>query len=121
MRKTTEIIAVVGGVLSAVGLFLLTIYLEDAKKFLDDLLSRLFGIPKSMVGYNVATLVITVLLGYAVFSIVFFLVTWILNRFGPWKHSIQTPPMIQLSKEPSEKAIRHYQDHLGPMPSRLSD
>jgi len=100
MRKISDIIAVVGGVLSAVGMFLLTIYLEDAKNFLDELLSRLFGIPKSMVGYNVVTVVIIVLLVYAVFSIVFFLATWVLNRFGPWKHSIEMPPMIQALRRP---------------------
>jgi predicted membrane protein len=95
MRKITEIISVVGGVLSFAGALLLNIYLDEARKFLDDLLSRLLGIPKSMVGYNVASLVITVLLGYAVFSIVIFLATWILNRFGPWKLPTETPPMIQ--------------------------
>jgi ABC-type lipoprotein release transport system permease subunit len=100
MRKTTEIFATLGAVLSGVSGVLLAIYIEDAKKFLDDLLSRLFGIPKSMVGYNVVTVVVIVLLGYAVFSVVFFLTSWIVNRFGPQKRPVQAPPMIQL--------FRHY-------------
>ena len=95
MRKTTEIVATVGAVLTGVGGVLLAIYLEDAKKFLDDLLSRLFGIPKSMVGYNVAMVVIIVLLGFAVFIVFFFSTSWILNRFGPRKRPVQVPPMIQ--------------------------
>jgi ABC-type lipoprotein release transport system permease subunit len=97
MRKTTEIILTLGGVLSAVAAFLLTVYLEDAKRFLDDLLSRLFGIPKSMVGINVVTAVIISLFVYAAFVIVFFSVTWILDRFGPKKRPVQdVPPMIQV-------------------------
>ena len=89
MRKTTKIIATVGGVFSGVGALLLVIYLEDAKSFLDDLLSRLFGIPKSMVGYNVVTVVIIGFLVYAVFSVVIFLTTWILNRYSLRKHLVQ--------------------------------
>jgi hypothetical protein len=85
MRKTTKTVATVGAVLSGVSGVLLTIYIDDAKKFLDDLLSRLFGIPKSMVGYNVVTVVVIVLLGYAIFLAFFFLTTWIANRFGPQK------------------------------------
>ena len=95
MRKATEIVAAVGAVLTGVGGVLLAIYLDDTKKFLDDVLSRFFDIPKSMVGYNVATVVIIVLLGVAVFSVLFFSTSWILNRFGPRKRPVQVPPVIQ--------------------------
>ena len=76
------------------GGFLLTIYLDDAKKFLDDQLSRLFGIPKSMVGYNVVTIVIILLVGYAAFSIVVSLTIWILDRFGPRKPKPVQAPLV---------------------------
>lgn len=88
MRKTTEIIITVGGVFSGVGALLLVIYLEDAKRFLDDLLGRLFGIPKSMVGYNVVTIVIIGFIAYAILSTVIFLTIWILDRISLRKHPV---------------------------------
>jgi hypothetical protein len=88
MRKTTKIITAIGGCICAMGGSLLAIYIEDAKAFLDDLLSRMFGIPKSMVGYNVVAVVITVVLGYATLSLTFFAVTTILGLLDRRKHPV---------------------------------
>jgi len=54
----------IGGVLSVLGSILLLIYLDDAKAFLDELISRLFGIPKGMVGYYVVFAIIAAFLIY---------------------------------------------------------
>ena len=58
MRRLTQ----VGGVLSGVGGALLLIYYNDAKDFLDELLSRLFGIPKASVGFWVVAVIIVAFL-----------------------------------------------------------
>jgi hypothetical protein len=99
MRKTTKIIIATGGGFSGVGGLLLAIYLDDAKRFLDDLLSRIFGIPKSMVGYNVVTVVITAFLVYATLSGTYFLTAGLLNWYDRRKHPIQEAPPVIPSTE----------------------
>jgi hypothetical protein len=100
MRKTTKIIVAAGGGFSGVGGILLAIYLDDAKTFLDDLLSRIFGIPKSMVGYDVVTVVITGFLAYATLSMTFFLTIGILDWHYRGKHHTQAPVV---SHDPARK------------------
>lgn len=99
MRKTTKVIIATGGGFSGVGGVLLAIYLDDAKRFLDDLLSRIFGIPKSMVGYNVVTAVIITFLVYTTLSGTYFLTEALLNWYIRRKHPIQEAPLIPLQAD----------------------
>jgi hypothetical protein len=69
-------IAQIGGVLSGVGGLLLLIYLDAVKDFLDNLLSRIFGIPKGMVGYYVVTVVIAVALIYFASVVLYEVCEW---------------------------------------------
>jgi len=71
MKKSTQIILGIGGVFSAVAGTLLIVYSDDAKKFLDDLLSYLFHIPRGMVGYYVVETIITGLFIYALMMLIY--------------------------------------------------
>ena len=101
MRKVTQVIAVIGGVFGAVGGILLSIYFEDAKSFLDSLLSQLFHIPTSMVGYYVVAAVISGGLIYGFFCLVCFPIVWILDR-RKRRTGAKAKPVLSASKTQSD-------------------